>query len=391
MFTHVYENAKTPAEIEQITATVLEAIKTGEIKLEDISLRDVAEATLGAEGIRKLANANNESSFVSVQESVAPVNLSAFTNITGQMVYQGVYQAYSAPEFIGEQLVTTETSREDNTRIPGLAEINEDAIEVEEGGEYPDVKFGEDWIDVPQSKKRGLKIGITREMVFFDRTGQVMDMSRSVGETLGLNKERRIIDLVIGATNTYKRKGVTRNTYVSAVDDPTDPRINEITEALTDWTSIDKVMQTFEAMSNDATGDAKRPIMVTPRVILCTAAKIATVRSILNSTEISTSTNTAGTQTIHSNPVAGMVQPVTSPWLKRRLVAAGVVSATADTYWYMGDPKRAFRYRTLFPLQVLSAQHDKDAFERDVVAQFRADERGVAYVYAPWYVVNAHE
>lgn len=391
MFTHVYENAKTPAQVEEITDKVLEAIKTGEIKLEDISIRDVAEATLGVEGMRQLSHANNESSFVAVKESVAPVNLSAFTNITGQMVYQGVYQSYSAPEFIGDQLVTSETSREDNTRIPGLAEINEDAIEVEEGGEYPDVKFGEDWIDVPQSKKRGLKIGITREMVFFDRTGMVLEMARTVGETLGLNKERRIIDLVIGVTNTFKRKGVTRDTYVSAAEDAADPRINEITKALTDWTSIDAVMQAFEAMSNDATGNAKRPIMITPKVILCTAFKIATVRSILNSTEVRTSTASAATQTIHANPVVGMVQPLTSPWLKRRLVAAGISATDADKYWWMGDPKRAFRYRTLFPLQVLSAQHDKDAFERDVVAQFRADERGVPYVYAPWYVVNAHE
>jgi hypothetical protein len=368
----------------------MEAIKSKEIKLNDISIRDIAEATLGVEGVRKLANSNNESAFVAVKEAVAPVNLSAFTNITGQLVYQGVYEAYSAPEFVAEQLVTTESSREDNTRIPGLAEINEDALEVEEGGEYPDVKFSEDWIDVPQSKKRGLKIGITREMVFFDRTGMVLEMARTVGETLGLNKERRIFDVVLGINNTYKRKNVTRATYVSSAEDATDPRINEMTQALSDWTSIDAVMQQFEAMSNDSTGDAKRPIMVTPKVLFCTAAKVMTARNILRSTEIRVTQSGAATQTIAANPVEAY-QIVTSPWIKRRLVAAGVSAANADKYWFLGDPKRAFRYRTLFPMQVLSAQHDKDAFERDVVAQFRADERGVAYVYAPWYVINAHE
>lgn len=391
MLTAVFESAKTPAEIQERADVIVSAIKEGELKLVDLSIRDIADATLGVEGVRKLGAAKNDSAFIAVQEAVAPVNLSAFTNITGQMVYQSVYEAYSAPEFIGEQLVTVEKSREDNTRIPGLAEIDDDALEVEEGGEYPDVKFSEDYIDVPQSKKRGLKIGITREMVFFDRTGQVLEMGQRVGETLAINKERRIFDVVLGITNTFKRKGTARDTYVSASENANDPRINEITQALSDWTSIDAAMQAFEAMSNDSTGANKRPIMVTPKIILCTAAKIATARNILNSTEIRVTQASAITQSIVNNPVAGMVQPVTSPWVKRRLVAAGVAAATADKYWYIGDFKKAFRYRTLFPMRVISAQHDKDAFERDVVAQFRADERGVPYVYAPWYVINAHE
>lgn len=389
MLISVFEGAHTPAEVQERTDLVLEAIKSKKLAVKDLSIRDVAEATLGIDGLRRLAHASDESCFQAVKEAVAPVNLTSFTNITGQMIYQGVYDAYSAPEFIGEQLVTTETSREDNTRVPGLAEIDEDAMVVEEGGEYPDVKYSEDYIDIPQSKKRGLKIGVTREMVFFDRTGQVMEMAQRVGEVLGLNKERRIMDVVAGIDNTFKRKGVTRNTYVSAAEDPTDPRINEITQALTDWTSIDAAMQAFEAMSNDAKNS--RPIMVTPRVLLVTAAKVMTAKNILNSTEIRVTQSGATTQTIAANPVAGMVQVVTSPWLKRRLVAAGVSASVADKYWFLGDPKRAFRYRTLFPMQVLSASHDKDAFERDVIAQYRADERGVAYVYAPWYMLNAHE
>lgn len=390
MLVDVFEGAQTPAEITERTEKVIEAIKTKELDVKDLSIRDVAEATLGQDGIRKLAHNNSESAFVAVQEAVAPVNMTAFTNITGQMIYQGVYEAYSAPEFIGEKLVTTETSREDNTRVPGLAEIDEDAMVVEEGGEYPDVKFSEDYIDIPQSKKRGLKIGVTREMIFFDRTGQVLEMAQRVGEVLGLNKERRIIDVVTGIDNTYKRKGVTRTTYVSASEDANDPRINEITQALTDWNSIDAAMQAFEAMSNDSTKN-KRPIMVTPRVMLVTAAKVMTAKNILNSTEIRVTQTGSNTQTIAANPVAGAVQVLTTPWLKRRLVANSVSASAADKYWWIGDPKRAFRYRTLFPMQVLSASHDKDAFERDVVAQYRADERGVAYVYAPWYMLNAHE
>jgi len=392
MFTHVFESAKTDAEIKETTAKVVDAIKAKEILLEKVSIRDVAEATLGVDGLRKMAQSSNEVSFHMVQEAVAPVNLSAFTNITGQLVLQGVYDAYSAPEYIAEKLVTVEASREDNTRTPGLQEIDADAMEVEEGAEYPDVKFNEDYINVPQSKKRGMKIGITREMVFFDRTGMVLEMARSVGENLALNKERRIMDVVLGITNTYVRKGVARNTYVSATDNANDPRINKITQALTDWNSFDVALQTFEAMSNDSTGEAKRPIIVQPKVVLVTQAKWMTARNIVGATQIRVggATTAANTQTYANSPV-DQYEVITSPWIKRRLVQSGVAASNADKNWLIGDPKRAFRYRQLFPLQVIAAQHDKDAFDRDVIAQFRADERGVAYAYAPWYMLLANE
>lgn len=383
MLTDVFESCQTEAEFKTKADVITEAIKTGELKLDDLSLRDIAEATLGADGVRSLQRTNEESAFVAVKESVAPVRLSAFTNITGQLVYQGVYEAYSAPEFIAGNYVTNETSREDNTRVPSISEIDADALEVEEGGEFPNVKYGEDYIDIPKSKKRGLKIGITREMVFFDRTNQAIEMARSVGDVLGQNKEKRQWRVILGIDDTYVRKGVARQTYVASGD----PRVNQIATALTDWTSIDAAMQAFEAMSNDGTEDkGKRPITVTPKVMFTTAAKIATARHIMNATEVRITNGS--NQTLGINPIS-TIATATSPWIKRLLVNGGVDATAANGYWYIGDPKRAFRYRTLFPMQVLAAQHDKDQFERDVVAQYRADERGVAYVYAPWYMIRS--
>jgi hypothetical protein len=82
---------------------------------------------------------------------------------------------------------------------------------------------------------------------------------------------------------------------------------------------------------------------------------------------------------------------VSSPWISKLLVEAGISAANANKHWFLGEFKKAFKYRTLFPFQVKAAQHDKDDFERDVIAQFRADERGVPRVIAPWYAAKFYD
>jgi hypothetical protein len=69
---------------------------------------------------------------------------------------------------------------------------------------YPSLGFGEDYIETPQTTKRGFIVPVTKEAIFFDRTNLILQRAAEVGEVLGLNKEKRLIDLLIGATNNYK-------------------------------------------------------------------------------------------------------------------------------------------------------------------------------------------
>ena len=81
---------------------------------------------------------------------------------------------------------------------------------------YPNLGFGEDYIETPSTTKRGFIVPVTKEAIFFDRTHLVLSRAAEVGELLGLNKEKRLVDLVIGATNNYKWKGTAYNTYQAA-------------------------------------------------------------------------------------------------------------------------------------------------------------------------------
>ena len=96
------------------------------------------------------------------------------------------------------------------------------------GMPYPHLGFGEDYIETPSTTKRGFIVPVTKEAIFFDRTHLVLSRAAEVGEMLGLNKEKRLIDLVIGVTNNYKWKGTTYNTYQTST-----PWINSL--ATTSW------------------------------------------------------------------------------------------------------------------------------------------------------------
>lgn len=379
----LFESCKTPNERQAAVDKIKGLIKSKKLDIAKISIRDVAESVLGQADFSKMMAVNADSGYVGVREAVSPVYLGNFQDITGNMVFEGAVAAFESPEFIGGLLTTPESSRRDGGRDIGFAQIDDDALIVEEGGEFPDVKYGQDYIDIPTSKKRGLKIGITREMIFFDETGKVIEQATTVGDRLGVNKEKRTLRTVLGIDNGFSRNGTARNTYVAAAD----PRINSLgATPLVDWNTMDAAMQVFNNMNDDRT--VGEPINVMPDTMLVTQAGLWNANRILNATSIRQDTSANAAHAYGPNPVQGVKNVITSPWIVNLLVASGLSLADAKKYWFFGQPKKAFKYRTLFPFQVLAAQHDKDKFERDVVAQFRADERGVPRIVAPWYMAR---
>ncbi len=357
--------------------------------LRNLSLQDLAIATLGKEAYADMATSGD--SFAKLREAVDPVNLSAFTNITQLLVLEAGLQTYQAPELVGSSLVTEETARTDRVRKAATSPVNDDAQIVKEGEEFPNVKFGEDYQDLPSSEKRGLKFGITKEMIFFDQTGDAMSSAQRVGEILGKNKDKRILRVVLGLDNNYNRNGVASNTYLT-----TGNRINSIdSNPLVDWRDLDDVNALFTNMKDDRT-DKPEPIMVVPDTLIVSPFKEMTARSILTATEVRTQPSGSSTTTISASPAARLtagLRVVTSQWLDWLLVNEGGVSAAnARNYWYMGNPRKAFRYRTLFPFAMIQANsNDTAEFERDIVMQFRGSERGVAYVDAPWQMARSRD
>ena len=159
----------------------------------------------GREAIRYL-NPAEEGGF-RVQESGATVDTSNFANIIGQIAYSGTLAAYEMADMIGEELCETIQTQFNGEKLPGMAMLGDDVEIVNENSPYPNATFSEEWIDTPETVKRGMILDITKEIIFFDRTGLLMQRAGMVGQAIKINKEKRILDVVCGITTVYRRNG----------------------------------------------------------------------------------------------------------------------------------------------------------------------------------------
>jgi hypothetical protein len=259
--------------------------------------------------------------------------------------------------------------------------VNDVAEEVGAGMPYPSVGFGDDYIETPVTAKRGFIVPVTREAIFFDRTHLVLSRAAEVGEILGLNKEKRILDVIVGATNNYKWKGTPYNTYQVST-----PWTNVKTgNELIDWTDVDGAEQLFAEMLDPNTGE---PVLVKANTVLVMPAYRHAAHRVFNSPEITYTGTSANTATTAANPL-GNYRVFESRLAYRRIVASGTAAADAKKWWFIGDFSKAFAYMENWPITVTQSPMGSEAdFNNDIVVRFKASERGAAAVINPRYVVK---
>ena len=362
-----------------------ESLRTKEIRPTDFSIRDLAEAfivdrngdPLGTEFTRAL-DPRYGGDTVAVMEAV---DSAAFKSISGQLIYTAMmdeYEMYMAPV---EGLYTNVPTRFNGERIPGVSGIGEQNEVVRELEEYPSVGIGADWVDTPETVKRGSKIEISKETLFFDRTNLIIDRASKVGMWLGLNKAKRIIDMVLGVTNTYKWMDTAYDTYQT-----TTPWINiNASNGLSTYANIDDALAMFNAITEPKTGE---PIMVVPKQIVLNTGLSYTARNIFGASQVvvdpNANTGTAQTQMwIPNSVVTPALQIINSPIIDARYTAGSVTA----TNWYIGDFKRSFMYMENWPISVdPMPANSYEEWNRDVVAGWKTGERGVCAVKDPRYV-----
>jgi len=362
-----------------------EALEQGHIKAEDFSIREIAEVTLGGERVRQL---DPRGGGVGLLEAGDGVDATAFSNITSQVVQSRIMEAYGQEAFAVSKLVDTIPTRLDGEKIPGAGRISDDVAEVQPGMPYPNLGFGEDYIETPQTTKRGFIVPITREAIFFDRTHLVLQRAAEVGEVLGLNKEKRLIDLVIGVTNNYKWKGTDYNTYSSSGSGspPDGDWTNQFTEELADWTDVDAAEQLFADILDPNTGE---PVLVGATTVLVMPAYRHAAHRVFNAAEITYTAADAETATTAANPL-GNYRVLESRLAYRRVIASGVSAANAKKWWFIGDFRKAFAYMENWPITVTQSPPNSEAeFNQDIVVRFKASERGAAVVINPRYAVKS--
>lgn len=324
-------------------------------------------------------------SFVRLVESGA-VNTAAFSNISGQIVYSTVMEAYEQEAFVFSGVIPVQQTEFNGEKIPGIGRIGDKAEVVDENGAYPRVGVNEDWVETPVTTKRGLILPLTKEAMFFDRTGLLLSRCSEVGDALGLNKEKRAIDCVIDENTTkhrYNRKSRGAVATYGNNSGNHDWDNLEASNALVDWTDIDNAMQLFNGIVDPNTGE---PVVINnPLRLICVKALESTALRIRNATEVTTVTPGYATsanpiETRGPNPVGGAYEILTSRQLAARLAT--------DTSWFLGDPTKAFRYMQNWPMAVVQAPvNSQREFDYDVVMEWKASERGQFATVEPRYMV----
>jgi hypothetical protein len=362
-----------------------EALAAGDLTPEDFSIREIAEATLSGERVRQMDPRNGG---VAILESGSGVDVTAFSNITGQIIRSKILEAYQQEAFVVSKLVDTIPTRLDGERIPGVGRISDQVAEVQPGMPYPHLGFGEDYIDTPQTAKHGFIVPVTKEAIFFDRTHLILGRAAEVGEVLGLNKEKRLIDLVIGATNNYKWKGVSYDTYSATGSGaaPDGSWINQTDEELCDWTDVDAAEQLFADILDPNTGE---PVLIKATTVLVMPAYRHAAHRVFNAAEITYGTDSQTIATTAANPL-GNYRVAESRLAYRRIVASGQTAEAAKKWWFIGDFRKAFAYMENWPITVTQSPVGSEAeFNQDIVVRFKASERGAAAVINPRYVVKS--
>jgi hypothetical protein len=381
-----YRELKRMYELDGAEKTVhhlQEALKSGDLRPADFSIRELAEATLSPERVRQM---DPRQGGVCLLEAGDGVDVTAFSNITAQVVQARILEAYNQEAFALSRLVETISTRLDGERIPGIGRVSDEVSEVRPGMPYPSLGFAEDYIDTPQTTKRGFIVPVTKEAVFFDRTHLILQRAAEIGEVLGLNKEKRLLDLLVGVTNNYTWKGSAYNTYSNAGTGvvPDGNWVNQMTAELIDWTDVDAAEQLFADITDPNTGE---PVLIRATTVLVMPAYRHAAHRIFNAAEIEYASGS--TTTVAANPL-GNYTVVESRLAYRRLLAAGYTAAAAKKWWFIGDFRRAFAYMENWPITVAQSPLGGEAeFNQDIVVRFKASERGAAAVINPRYVVKS--
>lgn len=379
-----YRELKRRYELDGADRTVQhlsESLQEGHLKPEDFSIRDLAEALVpdGSQWVR-LMDPRSQGS-VSVMEASDGVDMTAFLNVTSQVIFSRIMESYEQEGFVASKLVQTIPTRLDGEKLPGVGRIEDRIDEIGPGMPYPHLGFSEEYVETPSTSKHGFIVPVTKEAIFFDRTNLILSRAAEVGEVLGLNKEKRILDTVLGITDSYKFNGTVYNTYSTA-----GVWVNELaSNELVDWTNVDAAEQLFAEMVEPSTGE---PILIGATTVLVMPAYRHAAHRVFNAAEITYSGSGSLTTTSAANPL-GNYRVEESRLAYRRIVASGQISADAKKWWFIGDFSKAFAYMENWPITVTQAPLNSEAdFNNDIVIRFKASERGAPAVLNPRCVVK---
>jgi len=352
-----------------------EALKQGDLKPDDFSIRDLAESFIPG-GLSQIEQMEVSDSTWLTENVAIP-----FVNTVGAVIDTKIKEAYNHETFAVSKLVRTVPTRLNGEKIHTFGAVADDVLTVTAGSLYKSADLHADYIETPSTTKHGVIIPVTKEAVFFDQTHHLLERAAEIGELLAMNKERRILDMVLGITNTYKQNGVTRDTYNAG--GTSQPWKNLLANnELLNWESIETAEDVFGEMVDPITNT---PILIEPNAVLVMPPKRHIAHRLFYASSVSY--EDGATASTIRNPFAKYRLVSSRLAFQRLKTQQGVTNP--EKIWFIGNFRKAFAYMENWGITVTRSTPGDDAdFTRDIVVRFKASERGVPAVIDPRYVVK---
>lgn len=383
-----------------------DALRKREISVSDWDLGELFRECFGSEAFDALRHesAHEVGKFLKVQEAAGGVSTAAFANINKPFAYTAFMEPYQYPQNAFMNIIPKTNLPSGSVkflRIPGVTNIGRAAARVREGDSYKAAGVSENFIDTPEVQKYGFKVNVTKEAIFFDRTGQVVEQCRKVGESMALSQEYQAIATVVDAGESddngyYRYRWGKSNAGLATIATYGDSSGTHnwdnlaASNALTDYNNLDTAWQLLLSQTDPFTGE---PIYFEPKHLiygpnLAFKAAFITAGTITKAVDgYNASATVSRTEIPNPSPmVVGNLQAV---GYNSRLFQNINTTASAATTWYLGDLSRAFGYLEAWParMESLGTGTEKD-FDADIVMQFKGSRMGTYYTKEPRCIVR---
>lgn len=366
---------KRKADLIKFCTELRDSVQNGELTFSDFNIRHLFEHLVkdGREFL-ELMDERNAVNPINLLDAIgdAAVDTAGFQFTTGQLVINTVMKEYQKPEFIGPNLVTVESTRLDGETEPTLTDIGDQVEEVGEGDEFPDVGLGEDYIEIDKSKKKGMKIMLTKEMLLFEKTGELERKCKKVGLYTGINHEKERIDFATGISGTYKRKGYSAVSPYG--NDSGDHDWDNLVagNTVTNWRSFETAELALLDITDPHDGE---PVLIENWQVIAPHDVRRFIKGLLTSKMVQQVDNQTNADTIRTSMDNPFFQDEILIVLSNQYVKLRTGSAST---WFFGDFKNAIVEKEVWPLQVDPMPTGTIIeWSRQVVAGWLASRRSV--------------
>lgn len=360
---------------QKFAISMINNIHEGKIKVDDINITALWKA-MGEPQLKPEHVIGNR--LVNSKDFKEAMSTSAFPKITGALINKKVQEAYDLEYGIGDMLVTKVQSSVKDETIVGFGADNA-MKEVAEGIDYEEGSITEKYHKI-KNVKFGRIISLTKEMVAFDQTGQMMLRAQQIGEAAKSSRENTIMNAVLELTSTglraaWRPAGSAVTLYSNTSNDPytsgTLDNLGAIT--LADETDLADALALFSQF----TDEQGLPMRVTPKILLTGLSLKAIANQVCYSGQSVKLTAPEGVKNIFTG-----TQALDTTFIDQQL---------ATTAWFYGDFKKQFVYTEVWPLQVEQQGRDSEqSFNADVISRYKVGYYGGCGAVSNRYVVKGN-